>query len=90
MKFPSLFGAKYDDEQLAAHAKVAIAEDPLVHEHGGVNVVSSRGVITLNGVVHRDAERERIEGVVRNAITNMGYKYDHIVNELKVDKADQL
>ena len=90
MKFPSLFGTKFDDEKLAAHAKIAITEDPLVQDHGGVNVLSNRGVITLNGVVHREAERDRIEGVVRSAINNMGYKYDRIENELKVEKVAQL
>jgi hypothetical protein len=79
-----LFGGnKYRDEELVNHAMVAIADDPMIHDHGSVVVTSKNGVITISGLARSSQEKDRIEGVVQSAVTNMGLKFDHIVNELK-------
>jgi len=85
--FSKLFGAKgakYNDEQLVAQAQIAIAADPLISDPTGLVVTSKKGVITLSGIVQRQQERDRIEGVVRNALTTMGLKHDSFINELKL------
>ena len=80
-----LFGGnKYNDEQLVHQAMAAIADDPLIHDHGSVVVTSKSGVMTISGLAQSAQEKARIEGVVQSAVTNMGLKFDHIVNELKV------
>jgi osmotically-inducible protein OsmY len=78
------FGPKYNDEQLASHARMAIAEDPLVTDVTGVNIASQKGVVSLTGTVHKSIEKDRIEGVVRVALRTAGLKYDRISNDLKV------
>jgi osmotically-inducible protein OsmY len=80
-----LFGTKYNDDQLIAQATTAITEDPLVREGTGVVVASEKGIIKLTGIVHRNGEKDRIEGVVRNALGVTGAKYDRIVNEIQVN-----
>lgn len=82
--FSRFFGKKYNDEQIMSHAKNAIAEDPLLNDAETVTVTSAKGVVTLLGSVHRTEERDRVEGVVRNAIRTVGLEYDQIINELKV------
>jgi hypothetical protein len=80
-----LFGPKFNDEQLMSQARIAITEDPLVHEDAGVTVASEKGVIKLAGTVHRLAEKDRIEGVIRNALRTTGMKFERIVNEIQVN-----
>ena len=82
--FSRFFGKKYNDEQIMSHAKNAVAEDPLLNDAETVTVTSAKGVVTLMGSVHRTEERDRVEGVVRNAIRTVGLEYDQIINELKV------
>lgn len=77
-------GSKYNDEQLVHQAMAAIADDPLIHDHGSVVVTSKSGVMTISGLAHSPQEKDRIEGVVQSAVTNMGLKFDHVVNEIKV------
>lgn len=77
-------GSKFDDEQIISHAQTAIAEDPLVNEAGAVTIASAKGVVKLTGTVHRTQEKDRIEGVIRNALRTMGLKHERILNELKV------
>jgi hypothetical protein len=43
-----------------------------------------KGVIHLRGVVHSEAEKQRIETVITNALQTKGLKFDRIVNELRV------
>jgi len=82
----NLFGAKnkYNDEQLVAQAMNAITVDPLISDPSALVVTSKKGVITLGGIVYRAQEKERIEGVVRNALTTVGLKHASFVNELKL------
>jgi hypothetical protein len=76
--FSKLFGAKgakYNDEQLVAQAEIAIAADPLISDPTGLVVTSKKGMVTLSGIVQRPQEKDRIEGVVRNAFTTVGLKH---------------
>jgi len=77
-------GAKYNDDQLVKQAMAAIGADPLISDPGGLVVTSKDGVMTLTGIVQRRQEKERIEGVVRTALTTMGLKHERIINELKL------
>lgn len=80
----NLFGAKYVDEQLVSHATKAITTDPLISDPTALVVSSKKGVITLGGIVPKLQEKERIEAVVRTALTNAGLKHEHLNNELKL------
>jgi osmotically-inducible protein OsmY len=80
----SLFGPKYDDARLTMLAKNAIAEDPLVTDHGNMTISSSNGVLTLTGIVHKRSEKDRVEGVVRETLQHVGIKFDRITNDLKL------
>jgi osmotically-inducible protein OsmY len=83
-----LFGGnKYNDEQLVNQATAAIANDPLISDPGGIVVTSKNGVLTISGVVRDQQEKERIEGVVHNALTTMGLKHERVVNELRLAQA---
>ncbi len=77
-------GNKYNDAQLVAQATTAVNNDPLISDPGGLVVTSSKGVITLSGIVHKRQEIERIEGVVRSALTTIGLKHERLINELKL------
>ncbi len=72
--FENLFGAKnkYKDEQIVSQAMTAITADPLISDPSALVVTSKKGVITLSGIVYRSQEKDRIEGVVRNALTTVG------------------
>jgi hypothetical protein len=78
------FGTKYNDEQIVAQATKAIAADPLISDPSALVVTSKKGVITLDGIVPKVQEKDRIEGVVRNALTTTGLKHASFVNELKL------
>jgi hypothetical protein len=85
--FSKLFGAKggkFNDEQLVSQAMIAIAADPLISDPTGLVVTSKKGMITLSGIVLRPQEKERIEGVVRNALKTVGLKHEGFINELKL------
>lgn len=77
-------GNKYNDEQLVSQSMAAITADPLITDPGGLVVTSTKGVVTISGVVQRSQEKERIEGVVRTALTTMGLKQERIINDLKL------
>mgnify|MGYP000860390629 CR=1 FL=1 len=80
-----LFGGnKYPDDQLANQATTAVTHDPLITDPGSVVVTSKHGVVTISGTVRQQQEKERIEGLVRSAITTMGLKHAQIVNDLRV------
>ncbi|RIK38937.1 MAG: hypothetical protein DCC57_20520 [Chloroflexi bacterium] len=78
------FGGKYDDDRLLAIVRHAIDADPLIAEPATLTVTVKKGVITIDGVVHRAAEKDRIEGVVRNALRTIGIKFDRVVNDLRM------
>jgi osmotically-inducible protein OsmY len=80
-------GSKYNDDQLVKQAMTAIAADPLITDPGGLVVTSKNGVMTLTGIVQRRQEKERIEGVIRTALTTMGLKHERIINELKLPES---
>ena len=85
MSFLSRFtGPKYNDEDLAHRADVAVKEDPLIDNGVDVIVTSEKGVITLSGTVHKEPERDRVEGTVRSTLRDAGLKFDRIENELAV------
>jgi hypothetical protein len=86
--FENLFGAKnkYKDEQIVSQAMTAITADPLISDPSALVVTSKKGVITLSGIVHRAQEKDRIEGVVRNALTTVGLKHESFINELKLPR----
>src|SRR4051812_20340096 len=78
-----LFGAKYADEQLVAQATRAITTDPLISDPSTLSVSSKKGVVTLGGIVPKEQEKERIEGLVRDALTNANLVHERLNNELK-------
>ncbi len=80
----NLFGAKYKDDQLVSQAMRAIATDPLISDPSTLLVTSKQGVITLGGIVPKTQEKDRIEGVVRTALTTTGLKHERLINELKL------
>ena len=77
-----LFGAKYADEQLVAQATKAITTDPLISDSSTLLVSSKKGVVTLGGIVPKEQEKERIEEVVRKALTNANLTHERLINEL--------
>ncbi len=81
-----LFGGanKYNDTQLVTQAMTAISVDPLISDPSALVVTSKNGVMTLSGIVHKRQEKDRIEGVVRNSLTNVGLKHERIINDLKL------
>lgn len=86
--FENLFGARnrYKNEQIVSQAMTAITADPLISDPSALVVTSKKGVITLSGIVHRAQEKDRIEGVVRNALTTVGLKHESFINELKLPR----
>ena len=78
------FGTKYKDDQLVAQAMKALAADPLISDPSSLLVTSKQGVLTLGGIVPKAQEKERIEGVVRSALTTTGLKHERFINELKL------
>ena len=78
-----LFEVKYPDDALVSSATKAIASDPLIREPESLLVTSKKGIVILAGIVPREQERLRIEGVVRNAFTKAVLKHERIINELK-------
>ncbi len=82
----NLFGIKgtYNDEQLVRQAMKAITEDPLIDDASGLLVTSKKGVVTLDGIVSREQEKQRIEGVVRQAFTTVGLQHASLVNDLRL------
>ena len=78
------FGTKYNDDKIVSCVQQAIADDPLLTDATTVTVSSQDGVVTIEGVVLKEDEVYRIEGVVRSTLKNIGLKYDRIVNGLKV------
>lgn len=81
-----LFGSanKYNDAQLVSQAMAAITVDPMISDPSALVVTSKNGVMTLSGIVHKRQEKDRIEGVVRNSLTNVGLKHERIINDLKL------
>jgi osmotically-inducible protein OsmY len=83
--FSRLFGAKYNDEEIVSHVQTAIHEDPLITDSVALSVTSEAGVVTLSGTVHKEQEKDRIDGVVRSVLKTFGLKHERIENELVVD-----
>lgn len=76
--------SKFNDAQLVSQAETAIATDPMVSDLGSLVVTSKNGVITLSGLVKNPQEKDRIEGVVRNALTTRSMKHERIVNDIRL------
>ena len=83
-----LFGnkSKFNDTQIVSQATTALDVDPMVSDPGALVVTSDKGVVTVSGVVQREREKERIEGVIHNALTTTGIKHERIVNNLKMSQ----
>lgn len=77
-------GSKYDDAQLVKTATAAIAADSQISDPSTLVVTSKDGVMTIAGSIQRRQEKERIEGVVRTALTSTGLKLERIINDLKL------
>jgi hypothetical protein len=75
---------KYNDAQLVSQAMTAITADPMISDPGSLVVTSKNGIITVSGIVHKRQEKDRIEGVIRNALTTKNQKHERIINELKL------
>ena len=75
---------KYNDDEIVHRAETAITEDPLIDDWKDVDISSEKGVLTLSGFVHKEPEKDRVEGVVRSSLRDAGVKFDRIVNELGV------
>jgi hypothetical protein len=75
---------KYKDAQLVSQATTAITNDPLISDPSALVVTSKNGVLTVSGIVYKAQEKDRIEGVIRNALTTVGLKHERIINELKL------
>jgi osmotically-inducible protein OsmY len=84
--FSKLFGSgsKYNDNQLVQQSMSAVSTDPMIDDPSSLVVTSKKGVITVSGIVHKQQEKDRIEGVIRNALTTRSLKHERIVNELKM------
>jgi hypothetical protein len=83
--FSRLFGSsKYNDSQIVSQAMTAVSNDPIVNDVSSVVVTSKKGVITLSGSVQKKQDKDRIEGVVENALNTMSLKHERIVNELRL------
>jgi osmotically-inducible protein OsmY len=78
------FGPKFDDQRLVTLAQTAISADPLIREPGDLTLHSKKGIVTLDGIVHRTSEKDRIEGVVHSALKTTGIKYERVQNNLRV------
>ena len=76
--------SKYDDAQLVKEATAAIAADAAIGDSSTLVVTSKDGVMTIAGSIQRRQEKERIEGVVRTALTSKGLKHERIINDLKL------
>ena len=76
--------AKYDDERIAARAQIAVDEDPLLKGSPELHVSCENGVVTISGTVHKDPEKDRVEGDIRSTLRDAGLKYDRIENEIEV------
>jgi hypothetical protein len=77
-------GSKYDDAQLVSVAMKALSADPLLKDPTSLVVTSDKGAVTLGGIIARRQDKERIEGVVRNAYTEAGLKLERVINNLKL------
>jgi hypothetical protein len=77
-------GNKYNDAQIVSQATTAITNDPMISDPSALVVTSKNGVITVSGIVYKAQEKDRIEGVIRSALTTMGLKHERIINELKL------
>lgn len=84
--FSKWFGksSEYDDAQLVYEAQSALSNHPLINDSGSLAVESQEGIMRLGGTVQQEKDRERVEDVVRNALTTKGLKHEQIINELKV------
>lgn len=82
--FTKFSRTKYDDDMLVSRVQAAIDGDPLIPASSEVIVTSKKGVVTIAGMVHKQSEKDRIEGVVRSTLKDTGLKFDKIVNEIRV------
>ena len=76
--------ANYSDAKIESIAQQALETDPMIADPAAFTVSSRKGVIHIEGTVHRDEEKQRIERVVASALQHTELRHDHIVNDLRV------
>lgn len=76
--------SNYADAKIESIAQQALATDPMIADPAAFTVSSRKGVIHIEGTVHRDQEKQRIETVVVTALQHTGLKYDTVANDLRV------
>ncbi len=76
--------ANYADAKIEAIAQQALATDPMIADPAAFTIGSRKGVIHIEGAVHRDEEKQRIETVIVTALQHMGLEYDRVTNDLRV------
>ena len=75
---------KYNDQEIVHRIETAIVEDPMIVDHGNVDVNSSKGVVTLSGFVHKEPEKDRVEGLARSTLRDAGLKFERIDNKIEL------
>jgi osmotically-inducible protein OsmY len=78
----SLFGNRYDDEQLVMRGERAITEDPRISTFSSLGVSSKEGIVTLHGTVSAEREKVYVEDCVRHTLEGSGLKYAQILNQI--------
>lgn len=81
-----LFGPKYNDEELSARAESALIADPLITNHASLGISCEDGVVTLNGHVSSEREKNQAEGAIRSSLRQAGLKFENIDNRIIVDQ----
>jgi len=74
----------YTDGKIEEIAQKALLADPLTADPAAFTITSRRGVIHIEGTVHRGDEGKHVEAVIVSALQHMGVKYDYVVNDLRV------
>lgn len=69
---------------IEAIAQQALATDPMIADPATFTIGSHKGVIHIEGAVHRDVEKQRIGMVVVTALQHMGLKCDRVANDLRM------
>ena len=76
--------ANYSDAKIESIAQQALETDPMIADPAAFTVSSRKGVIHIEGTVHREEEKQRIETVVVSALQHTEVRYDYVTNALRV------
>lgn len=75
---------KYNDQEIVHRIETAIVEDPMIVDHGNVDIKSSKGVVTLSGFVRKSSQKDRIEGLARSTLRDANLKFEQFDNKIEV------